>query len=125
MKVLILDRQGNVEVTNINCRPVGIEVASWEIIGESLTLDMTNKEHTMRCFYDAVFGWDITDEDELKKYINPYINNIFSTTTTFYNTVVIVGMRHGKYCDIRKKDIDCVKEIIAHEKNIRGIIQSI
>lgn len=118
MKVVILDKNGNMEVKNISCKGKDIEVASWDYIGEYITWSCFNKDKTLRCIFDNVFGWDIPEED-LFKYKNPYVTKIFPASSSVYNTVVITGYRNGKSCDVRKRDIDYIRGIIDNEKAIR------
>ena len=119
MRVVILDKDGNINIKDLKCTDKSLEASTWDIIGEYLTYDVINKEKTMQCIYDSVFGWDIKDEEELKKYENQYASKLFNKNTPFYNTVVIAGIRDDKHCDIRKRDIKYIEEVVNCEKNIR------
>lgn len=117
MKVLVLHKDGTFETTILNCKGKDVEVASWGILNESITSRYYS--NNIMCIYDDAFGWNIFDEDNLTKHINKYVAKIFGKNTDTYNDVVITSVRNGKPCSIRKKDIDYIKEVISHEKNIR------
>lgn len=119
MKVIILDKSGNVEVRNISCRGKDIEVASWDILNESVTSCDFNKDKTLMCIYDDAFGWNIFNEEEIKEYDNNFAKTIFGMKFAPHNTVVIVGIRNGRHCDVRARDIKMIKDFISNEKNTR------
>lgn len=119
MKVIILEKNGTAEVKNISCRGKDIEIASWDILNESVTSCVFNKDKTLMCIYDDAFGWNIFNEEEIKKYDNNFAKTIFGMKFAPHNTVVIIGVRNGKHCDVRARDIKVIKEFIDHEKNTR------
>lgn len=119
MKVLILYKNGNIEVRNISCKGKDIEVASWNILHECVTSCTFNKDYSLMCISDDSFGWDITDEDEMNAHSNNYAMIIFGMSHAPSNDVVITSVRNGKACDIRKRDIKMIEEFINREKNIK------
>ena len=119
MKVLVLHKDGTMEVKNVKCNNKGIEVSSWGILHECITSCTFNKDHSLMCISDDSFGWDITDEDEMNTYSNNYAMNIFGVNHAPSNDVVITSVRNGKACDIRNRDIKMIEEIINREKNIK------
>lgn len=117
MKVIVLEKDGNIGIKNISCRGKDIEIASWDILNESVTSCVFNKDKTLMCIYDDAFGWNIFNEKEIKKYDNNFAKTIFGMKSAPHNTVVIVGIRKGKHCDIRARDIKIIKEHISNEKH--------
>lgn len=116
MKVVILYKDGNFEVKNISCENKDIEISSWEIVGDCITSVDYNNDNTMKCVFNDAFGYNIYDEAELKKYENVFAGKIFGKYKRYYGTVVIVGNRNGKNCDIRKRDVEHIKGIITNEE---------
>lgn len=119
MKVLVLHKDGTMEVKNVKCNNKGIEVASWGILHECITSCTFNKDHSLMCISDDSFGWDIITEDEMGAYSNNYAMVIFGMSHAPSNDVVITSVRNGKACDIRKRDIKMIEEAINREKNIK------
>ena len=117
MKVIILEKDGTAEVKNISCRGKDIEIASWDILNESVTSCVFNENKTLMCIYDDAFGWNIFNEEEIKKYDNNFAKTIFGMKFAPHNTVVIVGIRNDKHCDVRARDIKTIKECVNNEKH--------
>ena len=123
MKVLVLHKDGTFETTILNCKGKDVEVASWDILNECITSRYYS--NYIMCIYDDAFGWNIHDDTERSHYINKYASKIFGKNTSIYNDVVITSIRNGKPCNIRKKDIEHIKEITHNEKNIREVSKSV
>ena len=112
MKAMILFKDGTYKVDNIICKGSNIEVASWEIVNDYITSTVENKEKTIMGIYNDVLGYNFTGDEE-PQYRNRFAMKVFNTNFPIYGTVVIIGRRMGKNCDIRNKDVDYIRGLIS------------
>lgn len=116
MKALILDKNGKSNIINIDCKNGDLEVSSWKYIGDCISSVAINNSAQIKCIFNDAFGYDIYDNDVLMSYENVHVRKLFNLNFPVFNTVVIVGIRNGKNCDIRKRDVEYIEGIIKNGK---------